>query len=235
MEVSQVDLSTLADRPNALPALKRASGRLAIQAHTGTVRFRNMQIQRLDDEARVSTNPLSNRFPATVLTGEWKVDGEELVETQAVRERGAMIYFGDPSLSDYNFHFKARSTSDSHGFKAVFHGSDIENNFCVFSWGNYFNKGCRPGLLYQGNWGRDNRHYRAGAVDLTRWYNVRIEVRGPQFRCYVDDELIFEHTDARFTHGQVGLSTWDTGARFKDIVVTSADGKQVLLAGLPRI
>ena len=42
------DLGELADRPGANPALRRRSGRIGFQAHTGTVRFRNIAITELE-------------------------------------------------------------------------------------------------------------------------------------------------------------------------------------------
>jgi hypothetical protein len=46
-EVRTTDLRKLADRAGALPALKRGSGRLGFQSHTGTTRFRNIEIKEL--------------------------------------------------------------------------------------------------------------------------------------------------------------------------------------------
>ena len=46
-EVSRVDLGILARRPDANPALARQAGRIGLQAHTGTVRFRNITVRDL--------------------------------------------------------------------------------------------------------------------------------------------------------------------------------------------
>ncbi len=54
-DVFHTDFSTLVNRPNALPGLNRPSGRIAIQAHTGTVRYRNMRIQKLGQAKPNST------------------------------------------------------------------------------------------------------------------------------------------------------------------------------------
>ncbi len=64
---------------------------------------------------------------------------------------------------------------------------------------------------------------------------MRLEVRGPRVRCYVDDERLFDHTDDRFAKGRVGFSTFSrTGARFRDIAITTPEGK-VLWEGPPEI
>ena len=46
-QVRSTDLRRLADLPNALPGLKRRSGRIGFQSHTGTVRFRNIEVKEM--------------------------------------------------------------------------------------------------------------------------------------------------------------------------------------------
>jgi serine/threonine protein kinase len=46
-DVLTKDLTTLAARPQALPGIKRDSGSIGFQAHTGTVRFRNIRVEEL--------------------------------------------------------------------------------------------------------------------------------------------------------------------------------------------
>jgi hypothetical protein len=57
------DLNRLALQPDANPALKRRSGRIGFQSHTGTVRFRNIELKELPaaaDSARIHAGkPLS--------------------------------------------------------------------------------------------------------------------------------------------------------------------------------
>jgi hypothetical protein len=45
--IQDFNLERFADRPNALPSLKRRSGRVGFQSHTGTVRFRNIMLKDL--------------------------------------------------------------------------------------------------------------------------------------------------------------------------------------------
>jgi hypothetical protein len=46
-EVRDTDLSNWVNKPNALPALRYLSGRIGFQSHSGTVRFRNIEIKEL--------------------------------------------------------------------------------------------------------------------------------------------------------------------------------------------
>ncbi|QEH32068.1 Serine/threonine-protein kinase PrkC [Aquisphaera giovannonii] len=47
-DILTTDLALLAARPEALPGMRRRSGRVGLQAHTGEVRLRNIRIKRLD-------------------------------------------------------------------------------------------------------------------------------------------------------------------------------------------
>ena len=71
-----------------------------------------------------------------------------------------------------------------------------------------------------------------GGMGFDQWYDVRIEARGAECRCFLDGQLIFEDTDDRFTSGRIGFKTWESVSRFRDIEVTTPDGK-LLWKGLP--
>ena len=64
-----------------------------------------------------------------------------------------------------------------------------------------------------------------GHIDPLTWYDVRIEVRDAEYRCFLDDVLLFRGRSHQFTSGRVGFATWDNTARFRDIEVTAPDGK----------
>jgi hypothetical protein len=239
--VVKVDGVTTADYTDE--EARSASGHIALQLHHAPtkVEFRKIEVQELDGPASSTPPPTQpaaatapGRFPAKVLAGAWTIEGDELVQSAAVKGRGATILFGDPEMSQYDFSFKARAADSEHGYQGVFHCTKPDTYY-EFAWANYKNTSTDLYFVIDGKWGRDDRLFRRQVVDPTRWADVRVEVRGPAFRCFVDGDLVFQESDARFTRGQVGLSAWDTGARFKDIRVTSPDGRRLLLAGLPDV
>ena len=61
-EVLLTDLGKLADQPGANPALKRRSGRIGFQSHTGTVRFRNIEIKELPGTAKMAAKTEPQAF-----------------------------------------------------------------------------------------------------------------------------------------------------------------------------
>jgi WD40 repeat protein len=168
--------------------------------------------------------------PVTVVGGNWQIDADELVQTTL--DKATRLVFG-PEVSEYDFSFRAKSESGSHGFKAVFHHLDGRNQ-CEFALGNYFNKATDLSTGYDGQWTRQPGMYREEKIEFGRWYDVRLEVRGPKVNCLVDGNLVFSATDPRFTRGRIGFSTWEAVARFRDIEVRSPEG-DVLWSGLPAV
>jgi hypothetical protein len=96
-QVQSTDLRQLATRPNALPALKREAGRIGFQSHTGTVRFRNIQVKSLD--ARPATRggetdesgDFRSLFNGQDLSG-WEVEGGDPVNWAV--EDGSIVAHG---------------------------------------------------------------------------------------------------------------------------------------------
>ncbi len=166
---------------------------------------------------------------AEVHGGAWTIEGNELVQSEQVPR--ATLVFGDPTWSHYDFKFKAMSTGGTHGFKAKFHWSS-PRDFCEFAVGDYRNTYDNVCFVSAGKWGRAKGMGRRGHVDFNRWYDVRVGVRGPEFRCYLDGTLMFQGRYDQFSAGRVGLGTHDNTARFRDIEVTTPDGK-ILWRGLP--
>ena len=73
-----------------------------------------------------------------------------------------------------------------------------------------------------------------GALKTGEWYSARVEVRGNQVKCLFDGRQVFSFDAIRSPSGGVGLRTWGTAYVFRNIKVTSPDGK-VLLEGLPEL
>ena len=60
----------------------------------------------------------------------------------------------------------------------------------------------------------------------------KVEARGNRFRVFVDGEQFFDFTDPANPRGGIGLTSFDTANRFRNIKVTDPKGA-VLFEGLP--
>jgi hypothetical protein len=90
----------------SIPALDRPKGRIGLQKHTGTVRFRKIEIKELPNEAVAAAarpNPAAG-FAAVIAEkdwGKWRVhDG--CLEQTSLTDR-VWLTFGDTNWRDYDF------------------------------------------------------------------------------------------------------------------------------------
>jgi serine/threonine protein kinase len=162
--------------------------------------------------------------PGEVIDGDWKVEGNELVQLSSAPRRPALIVFGDPLWSNYTLRCQVQFADADGDVKFFFHYAHFRKSR-NFNFGN----GSRLKSNHNTKWLGPERPDR---FEPNRWHNVRIEVRSADCKCFVDERLLFDGRDDRFLSGRIGLGTRRTSARFRDIIVTDMQGKK-LWQGLP--
>jgi tRNA A-37 threonylcarbamoyl transferase component Bud32 len=114
-KVQHLDLDTLARSPGAKPGLKRASGRIGFQQHTGEVRFRNIEINELPAPEKSVGKEHGRLFNGRDLTGwsvdrgppgVWRVEDSELVLTHREKAYGRLLT--ERSFADFRMSFEYR-------------------------------------------------------------------------------------------------------------------------------
>ena len=167
---------------------------------------------------------------AEILSGNWDIDGDELVQTS--RSKSA-IHFGDPGWSNYDFTFKVNSVSQGDGFTAETHFKD-NRNFVFHEFGGNSNTRYNIGEVIEGrrifpNWKNDN-------IVHDRWYEVKIQVRGKRTNAFLNGQKVFGEPSINVLHekGQVGFSAWNSTMRIRDIKVVDPNGR-LLWSGLPML
>ena len=119
----------------------------------------------------------------------WKVANGALRNSNSVTE--AMAVAGDSAWTDYSVSLKARKISGSEGFlvSVLVKGE----NRCLWNlggWGNsvevlaQYRNGARVDL---GTW-------QQCSIETGKWYDIRIEVKDHQIRCYLDGEMRRDET-----------------------------------------
>jgi len=118
-----------------------------------------------------------------MLSGDWKAEGGAL--RQSGRAENCRAVAGDKTWGDYTYTLKARKTGGEEGFLILFRVGDESQK----SWWNI------------GGWGNSRHAIEIGGVsensvpgkiETGRWYDVRVEVKGPSIRCYLDGQLIHD-------------------------------------------
>jgi hypothetical protein len=177
------------------------------------------------------------RFPdALVGKGTWKRENDEIVQT-SLAEEITLLSFGDPAWSRYNISFRARTDAGPFSFCVGWHlqGQPEIVNGRVLRFGNEQIRRIDIVSFVDGGAIDGDAFVRPGTIERNQWHDMRIEVRREHSTCFVDDKQILNASDRTYTNGRVGVGAFGTAYRFKDVMVTSEDGKTVLWQGLPRL
>lgn len=114
--------------------------------------------------------------------GNWEVkDGalRQTAQTQFVRALA-----GDPKWGDYNVEVKARKIAGDEGFLILFHIKGDEDRIW-WNLGGWNNTQHAVEL-------RGTQDGKPDSIETDRWYDIRLEVRGPSVKCYLDGELVHD-------------------------------------------
>jgi alpha-N-arabinofuranosidase len=162
----------------------------------------------------------------------WQVESGEVV--QAGMGTDQRLLFGDPGWTDYEYTLEARKTGGSEGFLILFRAAG-PNEFYWYNLGGWGNTRHQLEKAIQRGRGTVGPAV-TERIEPGRWYRIRVRCEGSRLQIWLDDKQVLEFTDERSPHltGRVGVGTWATTAKFRNIKVASLDGK-VLFDGLPAI
>ncbi len=165
--------------------------------------------------------------------GAWSIDGDELVQSSS--ETDVRLLFGSTAWQDYEYSLQAKKTGGSEGFLIIFRANGDNFYWCnLGGWGNV--QHALEKSVTGGGRGIVGPEV-AGSIATDQWYDIRIRCEGNRFRVWLNDDQIIDYTDTDSPHlsGQVGLGTWSTTARFRNITVTEIGSGTTLYSGLPSV
>ena len=115
--------------------------------------------------------------------GEWKAEGGVLSQSKLTENIRAV--FGDKKWTDYTLSLKARKLGGAEGFLILFR-TQRDNEKSWWNIGGWGNK--RHGLEVGGIAGEPVE----GSIETGRWYDIRVELKGSNIKCYLDGKLIHD-------------------------------------------
>ncbi len=182
------------------------------------------------------SSPIIDRGTFTIISGQWRVQGEELVQTDSARSFSELL-FGDPEWTDYDFTVTAMRIGDGGSISSLFRSAD-RNNTYDFTVSSDDDAPSTVSVREDGGTAWLGRH--GFSIQSRRWYTLWVHVRGTHFACSIYDASVgkdiqlFDVEDGSHSKGREGLRTFGSSVRFKNIRVTATDG-QVLWEGLPAV
>ncbi|HUT01208.1 MAG TPA: family 16 glycoside hydrolase, partial [Phycisphaerae bacterium] len=152
--------------------------------------------------------------------GKWSLRGEVYAQTDGRADCRSFAPLAD--WTDYTYEVRARKTGGAEGFLILFRVKDREH-FYWWNIGGWSNS--RHALETRPR--REGFPSRPGRLKTGTWYDVKVDVRGPRIRCYLDGKLIHDVKRATYPAGGIGLGTWSTQVEYRDVRVTAPDGRRL--------
>ena len=173
----------------AEPAPSEFVGRIGVGTWQTRAEFKDVRVVRAGRELFASQFR-GGDSPWQIRGGQWKaVDG---AYRQSGPRPGAVAVAGDAKWSDYTLTLKARKIAGEEGFLILFRVKSPRDYYWwnIGGWGN-----TAYGIERRGGRKMVVLGKRVpGSVRAGRWYDIRIELSGPQIRCYLDGWLIHDMT-----------------------------------------
>ncbi len=172
-----------------------------------------------------------NRSFEELSGGQWRVQGHEIVQRGLGTNQ--RYVFGDAHWKDYEFTLQAQKTSGDEGFLILFCVQNEQDFYwCnLGGWGNQYHQ-LERGRSGEGRWHGVGPRV-DGRIESGRWSDIRVRCEGTRFQVWLDGKLLIDWTDPQGQRvGAVGVGTWATQARFRNLKVTDLAGN-VLHQGVP--
>ncbi|MDR3198761.1 MAG: hypothetical protein LBU34_12910 [Planctomycetaceae bacterium] len=161
---------------------QKYTGAVGVGSWNTKVEYKNAKVLRNGNtlwEAALDKTPEN----AVAKNGDWKF--EDGVLRQKSNESDCRYIFGSDSWNDRIFSVKARKTEGNEGFLILF--SAAKDNIAWLNIGGWNNS--RTGIEL-------NRQMIGNAhsftVETNRWYDIRIELKDRNVRCFIDDQFLLE-------------------------------------------
>lgn len=165
--------------------------------------------------------------------GIWTVEGNELLQSGTATD--VRLPFGDAAWANYEISLQAQKTGGSEGFLILFRYADGDN-FYWLNLGGWNNTQHAIEKELNGSRGTVSDTSVSGSITQGQWYDIRIVCQSNAYEIFLNNASIISFTDSNaHLAGQVGLGTWATQARFRNIQVRRLEDSSVLFSGLPAL
>ncbi|MEG2061521.1 MAG: alpha-L-arabinofuranosidase C-terminal domain-containing protein [Alistipes sp.] len=133
-------------------------------------------------------NDLEQRW--TPLRGAWSAQNNILTQSNVGGE--ALLYLKDLELGDCTITLKARKTAGREGFRVIF-GLQDEQHYYMVDMGGYSNESVLFRQVSDKGWVSLFDYRNQEPIEANQWYDVRLEIRGNEWKCYLNGVLKESH------------------------------------------
>ena len=166
-----------------------AGGAIGVGTWLTQAEFKDIKVTR-GDQTLFSCDFANGTSGWKLLSGDWSAkDGVLRQNSQADNVRAVA---GDKSWTDYIYSLKARKLGGDEGFLILFRVQDENQK----SWWNIGGWGNRQHAIEMGGIIGNSV---PGRIETGRWYDIRIELKSRNIKCYLDDKLVHDASSPSVT------------------------------------
>ncbi len=175
-----------------------------------SAKFDNATVTSLDGGKTLKKNGFGTFFSLlgikTPTDGKWTIKKGALVQKSTdmeYSETGSVAYFGNVDWENYCYTVEATKIEGQEGFLIPFAVQDKENNYFwnIGGWGNTVS--CLQHMENGVKTGQIIGTVKDFKVETGKTYKLKIEVRGTQVKCYIDDVLYVDYDFGKTTEADV--------------------------------
>ena len=187
------------------------------------------ELKQISSEERIKY-----RIPAHVSGGDWagryRLENDELIQERYALS--SVLAIGDDEWHDYDLSLETMTMEGIQGTDIQFRSGGADGEYRLIL--GIENK---PVELWRHKENQGHVHL-AERVHLNHqknvWYKIDIKLRGPNIQVLIDDQEIFNVNDEHHRKGYVGLLTYYSRIKWRNLKVTTPEG-EILWEGFPEI
>ncbi len=166
--------------------------------------------------------------------GDWKSTTNIVSQTSS--DTPALLLFGDNAWKDYTLELEAQKTGGDEGFLIAVRAKDGDHLvwFNVGGWGNTRSASESVSGDDKTDFGDDQTSSDFVEVQTDKWHKIKVTVAGNKIEGFLDGKSASKANDDRAPAGRVVVGNWSTQANFRNVKITSPEGK-VLWEGTPSV
>jgi hypothetical protein len=124
------------------------------------------------------------------------------------------------NLTDYTFEIKGRLLRREWGYGIIFRVTPTDTFYKFYSC--QYDPGSGDIGLYKKFNGNEMPLAKTDFNTDVNWHTIKVEVKGNEFKCYVDGTLVLKAIDNEYGYGAVGIEIWNgIEAYFDDVKIYS--------------
>jgi alpha-L-arabinofuranosidase len=168
------------------PAARGFHGAIGVGSWGSDVEYRDIKVTSPDGKVLFQTDSSSPLSEWRIGEGSWQKNSGTLHQTGNLIDSTAIA--GDPKWTDYTLTLKARKNFGIEGFLILVRAED-DGNFVWWNVGGW--NGFSTGLQQT----MDGDKFMLGdlmrnTIEPGRWYDIRVQVKGPEIICFLDNTPI---------------------------------------------